>query len=1112
EAFTDVMGRYFDEMKTALERHGGTVEKFIGDAVMAAFGVPLVREDDAERALRAALDMLARLEDLNKTFQDRHDVTLAVRIGVNTGEVIAPVGGPTEQMIVTGDAVNVAARLEQAAEPGTVMVGERTHTATRNAFRFGQPVSLDLKGKAEPVPAYPLEDVLPEAIRGVPGLTTAMVGRDQELQTLSTLLDRAATDRSPRLAVVYGPAGIGKSRLIREFVRAARGAHPDAPVLTGRCLAAGQGVTYWALGEILRAACGISLDEPVDSAAEKLRTTARTLLERVDGAPEDVQHTVFALATTAGIPLPDNPLDRIEPRAVADELGRAWPRLATALTARTPAVFVVEDLHWAEPPLLDMLERLLVRTDGPLVVLATARPEFAQDHPGFGAGGEGLTTLSLRPLTDEQSAELVEGLLALADLPDALRTEILSRAEGNPFFLEEIIRRLIDEGVLVRTERGWQATEVDHAGVLPDTIHSLLAARIDALPAEEKQVLQEASVVGRTFWAEPVSRSLDRPAHDGVDVALLGLERRGLIQVRPTSTIAGQVEYAFKHALVRDVAYASLPRARRARSHATLGGWIEVLAADRREEFAELLAHHFAMAASGEDADLAWEDDPSAREAVRAKAFDALLAAGAAVRKRYALDKAVSLHQRALDLAASDADRARAHEALALDHIAGFRGDEAMEASRQALEIFRRDPAVAGDRARVCARMAAMAAEKSGAFRAQPSGREIDELVEEGLGAVPDPESRAWLLAAKGHAGVYRESIEGHDPVPLDDRISAAEEAVALAREIGNAEVETFAGRGLAAMYETGGRWRASMDAARDQLGLLDRIESRSEQAAVLFQAGVALAEIGSLYEEALELGRRTLELARDLSTHELMHATYLVLLCLYHLGRWSEITDVLEEHLAAMPGEKDVACFAVQSGPLLGALALAHMGESARSRELAATPPPDVGELRARRYEGTRARALVAVGDVARGRALAEEAFESLYARWPPRAVDAGVAVIEALVAQEDWAALALFLPRVDELAGASPELRLAMVRAEGLVSAAEGRREEAAAKLREALEAFEGLNDRFEVARTQEALAGVVEDADERALLLASAHETYEALGAAPHQRRVSSLLDRA
>jgi class 3 adenylate cyclase/tetratricopeptide (TPR) repeat protein len=1094
ERLRSLLNTYFSTMSAVIESWGGTVEKFIGDAIMAAFGIPLVREDDPERALRASLDMLARLEDLNVEFERRHGVTLRIRIGVNTGEVIAPVGGPPEQLIVAGDAVNVAARLEQAAEPGTVLVGERTYLATRDAFLFEEPVALELKGKAEAVPTRRLVASRSEAVRGVPGLRAPMVGRDRELNTLAGLFEEAVETGRPRLVIVYGPAGIGKSRLVQEFVRIVPSRHDRAAVLRGRCPAAGKGITYWALGEILRSACGIGLDDPAELARTKLRTTAEQVLGALELRGPEVDQTIFALATAAGIPLPDNPLDRLEPRAVADELARAWPRFVGAFTARGPAVFVVEDLHWAEDQLVDMLERLLARAEGPLFLLATARPEFAETHPDFAAGREDSSSVSLRPLTEEQSGELVEELLLVADLPAELRQEMLAKAEGNPFFLEELIRRLIDEGALVREGDRWRATEAARSTILPDTIHGLLAARIDALPGEEKRVLQEAAVVGRVFWEEPVALSLGNGEVSG---ALLRLERKGLVFARPTSTIAGQVEFMFKHALVRDVAYASLPKTRRARAHAEHAAWMEKLAGDRLEEFAELVAHHYATAAIGEDADLAWADEPAAREAVRTKAFEALVLAGRVARKRFAMTKAVEVHEQALVLAPSASDRARALEELGDDHVAVYHGDEALASYRQALTIIRSGGGADGDRARICLKAGRMAAEKSGAFRVQPDPAEVESLAREGLEAATDEEARAWLLSLVGACAMYWRMMARHDPVPLEERIDATREALDIAQRIQLADLETFAARELSELYFVAGSFQQAVEISRQQLSVVDRVESPQERALVFFEVANTVMDLAGEYEEGLELARRSYELATDRSPHELMHATFTLLYGNYHQGRWEEVPSLLDEHLAAFRHEADVSCYAVRSGPIIGSLVLAHRGDPDRAREVAAAVPIAGGTPR---FEGLSARLMVATGDPAAGGEIAER-LRAAGDLW--RAPDAIVAGVEALVELSDWKGLVEFLSQTRSLGAVSATLEPTRDRAEGLMKAAAGETEQADRTLRRALEGFERLKVPFEIARTQEALASVSPPAD-AARLLHRALETYERLEARPHAER--------
>jgi class 3 adenylate cyclase/tetratricopeptide (TPR) repeat protein len=1104
ERLRSLLNAYFSAMAAVIESWGGTVEKYIGDAIMAAFGVPLLREDDPARALRAALGMLARLDDINREFEERHGVRLQIRIGVNTGDVISPVGGPVDQLIVAGDAVNVAARLEQAAESGSTMVGERTYLATRGGFEFEPPVDLALKGKSGAVQARRLVSALPEAIRGIPGIRSAMVGRDREMGALAGLLQEAVETSRPRMVVVYGPAGIGKSRLVEEFVRTASSAYEGATVLRGRCPAAGQGITYWALGEILRSAAGIALRDPVEVAADKLRSSVSEALSGVGVPDSDVLQSIFALAMTAGISMPDNPLEHMEPRAVADELSRAWPRFAAAYAARGPTVFVVEDLHWAEAQLLDMLERLLARTEGPLLLVTTARPEFAQGHPEFGAAREDFSTVSLRPLTQAQSAELMEGLLTEAHIHRELREEILAKAEGNPFFLEEIIRRLIDEGAIVREGDRWTATSAARTVVLPDTVHGLLAARIDALPREEKRVLQEAAVIGRVFWEEPVARSM---GNGEVSSALLRLERRGLVFARPTSTISGQIEFMFKHALVRDVAYASLPKARRAKAHAEHAAWIEELAGGRLDEFVELIAHHYRTAAAEEDADLAWADVPGGHEEVCRKAFEALIRAGVSAKRRSALRMAVELHQQAFELALSDEQRVLALEELGDDHAASYHGNDAVDAYRRAIEVLKEDPGGLDELARVCSKAARMIVEKGGAFRVQLPGSQADEFLRLGLEAVRDRETRAWLLSLFGQCALYWRTFGGGDPIPIEDRIGAAEQGIALAEEIGRPELLSLASRTLSELYMSEGEHLRAVEAARRQLAMLERIASAGERALTLFEVSTVESDLASDYSTGLDLAGRSHEIAKSLSAHDLMHSTYAMMLALYHLGRWDEVLSILDEHLSVFDQERDVLCYAVRGGPFVGGLVLAHRGDADRARAIANDDLGDPDRARPGLLAAY-AEVLLACGDRSQGRSMAETAWgreleskASMKSPWDRPLL----AVLEARLQVEDTEAISEILPavrRLDEI----PRARILADRAEGLVHLASGK-SSGVRLLRSAIDEFEGLSLPFDAARTRELLARAVPD--KASELLSAALETHERLGATPHIERVRAAL---
>src|SRR6267143_1386611 len=911
ERLRTVLDAYFDDMAAAVDAWGGTVEKFIGDAVMAVFGVPAVREDDAQRALNAALEMMERLVSLNVELQSRHGVSLQMRVGVNTGEVVTGASGDGSQRLVSGEPVNVAARLQAEAEPDSVLVGERTYLAARHAFLFSDPIELTLKGKQERVVARRVLGPALEPARGVPGLTSPLVGRSAELQALWSQLDEVLETGRPRLVTILGPAGVGKSRLVQEFVAGVRTRQPKARILRGRCLAAGHGITYWALGEILRAASDMRLDDPSAVAVAKLRATI----------PDE--RTVEALAATSGIAVPDSRLAPMPPQAVADELAWAWPRFASILAAKEPCVWIVEDLHWAGRPLLDMLERVIGRSTGSLLVIGTARPDLTEQHAGFGGGSEDFSTLSLRPLSQAHSEQLLGALLSVADLPAAMAAEILAKAEGNPFFLEEIVRRLIEEGALVRDGDRWRSTARITTTPLPDSLLALLSARIDAIPEAEKRVLQEAAVIGKVFWAEPLSRSLG----DVVPPALLALERRGLVSARATSSLASQAEYAFKHALVRDVAYASLPKSRRAKAHAEVGAWIEELAGDRVDEFGELLAYHYRTAVAGEDADLAWTEDEL--EPVRLRALEHLLRAGAHARRRFAVAKAIELHEQAVALAKGPEERARSLEELGDDHESAYHGDAAFATYTQALEIAR-EHGWPGDRARLCAKLTTMMTGSPGAFKRSPSPEPVQALVDEGLAYATEQDVKGELLVAFGTLSrLYRGSEpfgqgSEKDPIPLEERIAAAEKVLAIGESLNQPRLLLFADQALSILYGMAGRYQEMLELADRGLSSVDRLASRLRQGDAVRRAAVITMRVAGKYEEGLELARRSLELSRDTNPHQIMHGTAPVLEALYEMGRGEEMPPVLDEHLRAFRQDPAVECEFVRNGPVLGALVAA--------------------------------------------------------------------------------------------------------------------------------------------------------------------------------------------
>ena len=528
---------FYHAMREEIERTGGTVEKFAGDAVMAVFGAPAAFEDHAERALHAALAMHKRMEGL-------FDGELGLRIGVNTGEVVVGVaheGGS----FVTGDVVNVADRLQKGAEPGEVLAGARTVAAVTRAFEFAAPRAVEAKGKTDGVIASAVVRALRTMRpRGVGGLRRVFVGRDNELELLRATYRRASAQSEPHLVTLVGEPGVGKSTLVSELWEALATEEPPPVNRTGRCLAYGTGITYHPLGEILR---------------EHYALREGAALEEVEARLAGREILALALGLDVA---PD-----IHPVDARERLHAAAVSFVEELSSACPTVVVIEDIHWAEPDLLDLLERLATDVRGPVMLVATARPEVVELRPTWGVGKRNATVLWLDPLSVAAVSQLLEE--KLPRLPDDLRDRLVERADGNPFFLEELVGELVDSGALVESGDGWKVGRSDAGSAMPDTVHAVLAARIDRLPALEKAALQAGAVVGRVFWGTPVAHLLDGAEPDfGV------LEERDLVTERRT-TAGDDREFVIKHALTREVAYGSIPKARRGQLHASFARWLE---------------------------------------------------------------------------------------------------------------------------------------------------------------------------------------------------------------------------------------------------------------------------------------------------------------------------------------------------------------------------------------------------------------------------------------------------------------------------------------------------------------------------------------------------------
>ncbi|MGN6429309.1 MAG: ATP-binding protein [Gaiellaceae bacterium] len=571
EAVREVMTRYFDEMRAALERHGGLVEKYIGDAIMAVFGLPRVHEDDAIRAVRAAAEMRDHLAALNEELEERWGVTVGNRTGVNTGEVVA--GDPTTgQRLVTGDTVNTAARLEQAAPTSQVLLGDTTYRLVRHAVEVEEVEPLELKGKAERVPAYRLVAVR-EAETIDRRHDSPLVGRERELGLLSDELAAATRDSGCRRVTIVAQAGVGKSRLIEEFGRSATDS--NARLLRGRCLPYGRGITFWPLVEIVRDAAGIEQDDSPEAALAKL----------VQAAGPEADDVVDRVASAVGLGGEDFSLD---------EIFWGTRKFFEHQAGQQPLVVLFEDIHWAESAFLDLIEYVLKNASGvPLLLVCATRPDLFEHRADWADGG---ALVELEPLTEEQSGRVVQHLLGDAPIPDDARARIVTAAEGNPLFVEQLLSMLIDDGLLRREGDGWVVPEGDLSELsIPGTIQALLAARLDLLSPEERSVIEPASVIGQIFEQPAVEELSPEPVRAAVTEHLGSMTQKQL--VRPVQA-EGEHEYRFHHILVRDAAYQGILKRARATLHEQFVDWAERVnrERDRGTEFEEILGYHLEQA------------------------------------------------------------------------------------------------------------------------------------------------------------------------------------------------------------------------------------------------------------------------------------------------------------------------------------------------------------------------------------------------------------------------------------------------------------------------------------------------------------------------------------
>ena len=827
-----ILRPYHERLRSELERFGGTVEKFIGDAVMALFGAPIAHEDDPERAVRAALAIRDWARD---------DGELEVRVGVTTGEALVLLGARPEagEGMAAGDVVNTASRLQSAAAANGVLVDETTYRATEQAIEYAEAEPVTAKGKAEPVPVWEPLEARARFGTDVAESQTPLVGRDHERELLASALERAKNERSVQLVTLVGVPGIGKSRLVTELFQLISESPELVTWRQGRSLPYGDGVTYWALGEMVKNQAGILETDTAEQAAEKLHAEAARLFESESEAGSVESKLGLLIGLEAA---PEEPEDKRAERFYA------WRRFFEELADQRPAVLVFEDLHWADDDLLDFVDHLVDwAADVPLLCVCTARPELLERRPAWGGGKPNASTISLSPLSDEETAGLICALLERALLPAEQQAALLARAGGNPLYAEQFARML--------SERG----DGDDLP-LPETVQGIIAARIDGLEPEEKALLQDAAVLGKVFWAGAVAQ-MDGRDRAAVEQSLHALARKEFIRRQRRPSVEGESEYAFLHLLVRDVAYGQIPRAARSDKHRAVADWMSALG--REEEHAEVLAHHYQQAL--EYARSAGGADPALGERARL----AFRTAGDRARALNAFATAAHFYGLALELWPRD-DPERAYVLLGLGTARSFAEEAGLAELDEARDAF----LAQGDRENAAEAEALAAAMGTTLEQLQAGLEHALELVQD---RPPSP-SKAFVLSRLAYRAAARQDARW---------TQYAEEALSMSEELGLEELRAFilttigTARGVA--DEPG--WIEALEQAAEAADAIDSPESIRAR----INLGAMLQERGDLHHcfEVQARARRDAERFGDRGSIRHLRAE-LVYEC-YWRGRWDE-------------------------------------------------------------------------------------------------------------------------------------------------------------------------------------------------------------------------------
>ncbi|MET1232648.1 MAG: adenylate/guanylate cyclase domain-containing protein, partial [Candidatus Limnocylindrales bacterium] len=844
EIVSRLVGGVFERLAEEVRRYEGTIEKFAGDAMLAVFGVPAIHEDDPERAVRAALEMQAAVGHFaeDEGAEEEHP---RIRIGIETGEVLVDLdrASGARDLFVTGDAVNTAARLQTLAEPGAVVVGPATYAVTHDVVDYEELPPAALKGKAELVVAWRALSVKARrgGLRSPLGIEAPLIGRQDELDRLKETVRRAATTGRPQLVTVVGAAGVGKSRLTWELEKYLDGLPESYHWRKGRCLSYAQ-ASYSALADAIKADIRAADDDAPATVIAKLDVR----LAELD--PERSSETRAALLATLGL----------EGDALArDRLVDGWTRYLGLIAAVAPLVLVLEDVHWADEGLLDFIEYLARWGEGPIAILCLARHELFDQRPTWGGGIPNAAAIVLEPLSTGETDELVDALLA-GGLPASLRDRVVGLAEGNPLFAEELIRMFVDRGVLRLADRAWELARPVEEIEVPSSVHAVLAARLDGLPGDEKRLAQNAAVVGRIFWDILVAH-LGRLGPGPTGDLLRRLRVKELVVPRQPSSLAGAAEFGFRHVLIRDVAYDSLPKTDRATLHVDVARWAETALADRIDEFAELVAAHLAAALAYEE-ELAGSPAGAGLQELRELTYGAAVRAARRAASVSALPATERWQHLAIDQARLLDAPARERVQLAVDYYAYLwhepEPSERVGIFSEAVELFDRIPGPTVEDRETRASLQSSLGEALYESNQLESAQETLRAGILALESGPPSRGRADLQRVLGWT-LWRNGFPS-DATPIlersvaDARASASDEALRWAiHEIGLTKTQT-----------------GQMDDGIELLEQSFEMARRAGDRALLarcyiniplmhFERGDPATEVGPLFEEGLQLARR---------------------------------------------------------------------------------------------------------------------------------------------------------------------------------------------------------------------------------------------------------------